>query len=1403
MCRPGRFFGLVAVVACCLLPLGMPSAQAQVVTVRVSSSSDDAEQSTADNAMYLDSSDLELINDPEYNGNQWIGMRFQSITVPVGATINTATIQFHVDEVESNVAVTVTFTGEDSDDAATFTTSNNNLGGRPETSASVDWSIPHWDTVSEEGSDQETPDLSSIIQEIVDRPGWASGNDIVILMKSYSGSGYRTAESYDGESGSAPEISISYTLDTTPPAAPVITQPTSPTTDTTPVISGTASEDGGTITLTSDVDGVLSPTGTVTGGSWSITLTSELTNGTHALTATHTDALSNESSASGAKYIDVSAPLVRAVAASSDDAEEEISSGSVVLTGNVLEHIDSSGTLEQQMIGMRFQDITIPSGAVIDQANIQYNVINVDADVAITVTYVGEDIDDAPTFTTTNSNISGRTQTTASVDWSPAHWENVSDEGAAQKTPDLSTIIQEIVDRAGWSSGNDIVIIVKPSSGTGRRQPRSYNNSASAAPELTIVYGSEPVEYRSKATGNWSNPSTWERKMNGSWGDAPDFPLETDSTITVLSGHTVTVDSGVGGSLTVDDLTVASGATLIIDHDMNLDDGPGTDLTVAGQMTVNTGDTFNTNSGATMSVSSGGQVTNSGSITTSGSTTTTFTSGSTYVHARNGGNFPDAAATTWSSGSTVNVTGVTTTAPGQLGDSFHHFIWNSASQTADLNLAGAVTGIGGDLTITSTGTGSLQWMGSSGSFTVWGDFTQTEGDFRITDGTANFYVEDFTLTGGRFATSSGVSGILWSRGDFEVSGTGLITEVGSGESGIYFSGTGSQTVTVSGDITNDIGILNLNSGSGIVLQTDLDAPLGLVASNSDVDANGNDISVGGQLTMAGTSDLLNPAKITLDGTGTHNLSSATSLTIPHLVLDRGGGGTTLGSNITISTTASVVAGTLDVNGNTLAFSNGATLYNTGTVSGDVTFERTYNLVQDGWRMLASPLDGIAYSDLNANFHTQGAPWADQSGGTGTLQAPDFASQDWTPITGSDADFTAGEGYIFYMFEEVLGTTILPATWSVTGTVRTNTPRSLSWNTVSTDSYNFVGNRTTSNIDWDAAYAASTNVATTYSTWDPALTSAGGLTGYKYYNQATGTGLAGRYIPPFTAFMVEPTASGGSLVFSTSEAANLASANYFGKGGSGGVQERKPAPHVRFALEGEGMADMETYLVFDEGASDGEDPFDGRKMRPLSQDHVTLVSLAGERNLVFDGRSLSTGSQSYVLGVAASKAGTYVLRWPDLHSIPAEWSLSISDRRDGRQVDLRKADSLIFHVEQPTVSGKAGLSGLEVTPRFNVDVRTDGRGVPSQELPSKVVLTQNYPNPFNPATAIRFGLAEDSMVRLEVFDLLGRQVATLVDEPLAAGWHEARWEAGRQPSGLYLYRIVAGGQQQTGSMTLLR
>ncbi len=95
-----------------------------------------------------------------------------------------------------------------------------------------------------------------------------------------------------------------------------------------------------------------------------------------------------------------------------------------------------------------------------------------------------------------------------------------------------------------------------------------------------------------------------------------------------------------------------------------------------------------------------------------------------------------------------------------------------------------------------------------------------------------------------------------------------------------------------------------------------------------------------------------------------------------------------------------------------------------------------------------------------------------------------------------------------------------------------------------------------------------------------------------------------------------------------------------------------------------------------------------------------------------------------------------------------------------------------------------------------------------ESPKVFTLHQNAPNPFNPATSISFTLAESRNTSLIVYDALGRTIRTLANGPLPAGKHTIRWD-GRDnsgapvSSGVYLYRLTAGGVAETRRMTLVR
>lgn len=92
---------------------------------------------------------------------------------------------------------------------------------------------------------------------------------------------------------------------------------------------------------------------------------------------------------------------------------------------------------------------------------------------------------------------------------------------------------------------------------------------------------------------------------------------------------------------------------------------------------------------------------------------------------------------------------------------------------------------------------------------------------------------------------------------------------------------------------------------------------------------------------------------------------------------------------------------------------------------------------------------------------------------------------------------------------------------------------------------------------------------------------------------------------------------------------------------------------------------------------------------------------------------------------------------------------------------------------------------------------------SRELPSNYILTQNYPNPFNPTTKIKFGLPKKSIVKLTVYDILGREVSTLVNQDLEAGYHEVKFNAGNLSSGVYFYQLRTGPFVETKKLLLIK
>ena len=175
-----------------------------VLNIPISSSANDAEEDASGHVARANG-DLELALDAT---PQTVGLRFVSVSIPRGATILSSYVQFQADE-KSSTAVTLTIEGQAADTAKGFSTADFGISSRPRTAADATWAPEAWTSIGERGPKQRTTDLSSVLQEIVNRPLWAAGGAMVLII-SGNGVGKRTAESWDSGVSLAPSLHVEY-----------------------------------------------------------------------------------------------------------------------------------------------------------------------------------------------------------------------------------------------------------------------------------------------------------------------------------------------------------------------------------------------------------------------------------------------------------------------------------------------------------------------------------------------------------------------------------------------------------------------------------------------------------------------------------------------------------------------------------------------------------------------------------------------------------------------------------------------------------------------------------------------------------------------------------------------------------------------------------------------------------------------------------------------------------------------------------------------------------------------------------------------------------------------------------------------------------------------------------------
>lgn len=466
---------------------------------------------------------------------------------------------------------------------------------------------------------------------------------------------------------------------------------------------------------------------------------------------------------------------------------------------------------------------------------------------------------------------------------------------------------------------------------------------------------------------------------------------------------------------------------------------------------------------------------------------------------------------------------------------------------------------------------------------------------------------------------------------------------------------------------------------------------------------------------------------------------------------------------------------------------------------------------EGFRTLSAPANGTIYDELLADLWTQGLTNGDTDSGTDNLYRWDGEAQAWVGISNLNTRIlSAGQGFLMYVFSDDNG----PGTAGDAGFPKNLTTLNLNQDDGETIDFSFgtvnavsnvadasfvlVGNPYLFPIDWDEL--TKSNLSNTIYVYDDANSV------FQSWNGSVGNVTNGE-IATFQGFFIQGSGGSGSLTMEIADTVST-SVNLLK---TVGAEPKALKVHAE-----SGNFKVDAWLSFQEGGEVSKDDFDGLALAPLNATYLRLATVIDTEETLSINALPIDQEEEIVFPLDLSgvlEEVSAVLSFEGLDNFEG-WNIFIRDKQADAEHTLEEGQTLELEIDKvsaksipapglptPTVvKKKSASSRYEIVLQPEVSVSTE-EGI--SNLPGHVQLEQNYPNPFNPNTKIAFGVPRAGLVRLEVFDLLGRKVSTLVNSRQPAGRYSVSFDASQLSSGLYLYRLQVGTTVLTRKMTLIK